>query len=274
MKCFMFAFLPSKFLLSDKPDPKSNLVMKTSMYRRIASLAVTTLAAFQAFPESAHAAVYWNGSVSSDWADAANWTNGLPSEPGAGDAIINPGSPFATPVVSTPVPATVGQTYISTGAGLNVASGGQLTTISLVTGIWGNSNVVDVAGGALNITSNLLLGNGGFDGKINISGGSVTANNLSINTGGGAKMNLGGSGSFIAPIANLGNVNYWITNNAITAYDGAPGWSVNIDTESQPGNLILTAIPEPSVSLLAAGAVLGCGLLRSRRSTGARSTNA
>jgi hypothetical protein len=240
---------------------------------KIPAMAATTLATFCLFLEMAEAAVYWNGTVSSDWADVNNWTGGLPSGPLAGDAIVNPGAPFATPVVSTPVTPTIAQTYISTNAGLNVVSGGELTTVSLITGQFGNSDVVDVSGGLLNITSNLLLGNNGYDGKINISGGSVTAGNLSINTGGGARMNLGGSGSFIAPISNLGNVNYWIANNAITAYDGAPGWSVNVDTVSQPGNLVLTAIPEPSASLLTVGSMLGLGFVRRRRSDGARTAH-
>ena len=234
------------------------------------------MAAFSLLIESAHAAVYWNGGTSSDWGLAGNWTGDVPgdtpSSPGAGNTIINLGSPNASPVVSTSVTPTVGQIYISTDAGLSVVDGGQLTTVDLITGIWGNSNVVDVSGGSLAISGTLNMGAGGFDGKINISGGIVTAGNLSINTGGGARMNLGGSGSFIAPISNLGNVNYWITNNAITAYDGAPGWTVNVDTESQPGNLILTAIPEPSVSILAAGAVLGFGFRRSRRAARSGST--
>lgn len=243
---------------------------------KISAMAATTLAAFTLFLETASAAVYWNGTLSSDWGDVNNWAGGLPSDPLAGDTIINPGTPFVTPVVSTSVAPTVGQIYISTNAGLSVVGGGQLTTASLVTGIWGNSNVVDVSGGSLEISGTLNMGAGGFDGKINISGGSVTAGNLSINTVGGAGMNLGGSGSFIAPISNLGNVNYWITNNAITAYDGAPGWTVNVDTESQPGSLVLTAIPEPSTSLLTVISIFGLCVMRKRRSNiaGAGTANA
>jgi hypothetical protein len=234
---------------------------------KIPAMAVTTLAAFALFLETADAAVYWNGTLSSDWADVNNWTGGLPSDLLAGDAVVNPGAPFVTPVLSTSAAPTVGQTYISTNAGLSVVGGGQLTTVSLVTGIWGNSNVVDISGGSLAISGTLNMGAGGFDGKINISGGSVTAGNLSINTVGGARMNLGGTGSFIAPISNLGNVNYWIANNAITVYDGAPGWSVNVDTVSQPGNLVLTAIPEPSTPLLTAVSIFGLCVMRKRRSS-------
>jgi hypothetical protein len=96
-------------------------------------------------------------------------------------------------------------------------------------------------------------------------GGTVTANYLSINTGGGAKMTIGGSGSFIAPVSNLSNINYWITNNAITAEGGLSGWSINVDRTSQSGFVVLTAVPEPSVSLLATAAMGGCCFFRSRR---------
>ena len=237
--------------------------MKTN--HKIAAVAATAVAVLSMIGGSAQGAVYWAGSVSSDWANVNNWSGGLPSTSGAGDAIINPGSPNATPQVSSVTDATVGNIYVSVGAGLNIVSGGQLTTVSLITGQWGNSNVVDVSGGALNISSNLMLGNSGYDGKINISGGTVTANYLSINTGGGAKMNIGGLGSFIAPVSNLNNINYWISNNAITAEDGLSGWSINVDTTSQSGFVVLTAVPEPSVSLLATAAMGGCCFFRSRR---------
>jgi hypothetical protein len=205
------------------------------------ALALTTLALLSLSLESLHADVFWNGSADPDWANAANWTGGLPSAPGAGNAIINPGAPNAKPVISTVVAPMAGQTYISIGAGMQVIGSGSLTTAGLITGIWGNSNVVDIAGGALTITGTLNLGASGYDGKINISGGSVTANNLSINSSGGARMNIGGTGSFIAPISNLGNINYWVTNNIIMAGNGAPGWSIVVDTTSNPGNVILTA---------------------------------
>ena len=64
-------------------------------------------------------------------------------------------------------------------------------------------------------------------------------------------MNIGSAGSFMVAVSNLTNVNYWITNNAIRAENGASGWSVNLDTTTQSGKIILTAvsataIPEPS----------------------------
>jgi hypothetical protein len=222
--------------------------------RNLSIAALTALAMITVI--SSANAVYWNGSSSSDWATAANWTGGLPSVPGAGNAIINPGSPYTSPIVSTLGNTTDGQLYLSIGAGLQVVNGGSLTTSDFITGNWGNSLVADISGGSLTMTGILNLGAGGYDGKINISGGTVTANNLSINSAGGAGINLGSNGRFIAPSSNLGNINYWIANNNIKANSGLSGWSVNVDTVSSVGNVILTAVPEPSTyALIGLGAV-------------------
>jgi hypothetical protein len=101
--------------------------------------------------------------------------------------------------------------------------------------------------------ANLLLGNKGFDGKLNISGGSVVvASYLSINTAGGAKINIGQNGSFIADVSNLGNINFWINNKSITANNGLAGWTLNVDTTSQSGKIVLTAVPPSGYSSWAA----------------------
>ena len=195
---------------------------------------------FVCAPFAARADVSWNGSVNTDWANATNWTGGLPSDPGSGNAIVNPGAPGTSPVVGTAGNSTSAQLYLSIGGALQIVSGGSLAVASdLVTGNMGDSGVVDVSGGALTISGTLNLGVGGNAGSVNISGGTVTANNLSINSSGGAGMNLGGAGRFVAPISNLGNVNYWVANNNITGFGNTNGWWVNVDTNSQPGQLVL-----------------------------------
>ena len=195
---------------------------------------------FVCAPFAARADVSWNGSVNTDWANATNWTGGLPSDPGSGNAIVNPGAPGTSPVVGTAGNSTSAQLYLSIGGALQIVSGGSLAVASdLVTGNMGNSGVVDVSGGALTIGGTLNLGVGGNAGSVNISGGTVTANNLSINSSGGARMNLGGTGSFVAPLSNLGNVNFWIANAIIKGFGNTNGWWVNVDTNSQPGQLVL-----------------------------------
>jgi hypothetical protein len=230
--------------------------------------------------EKASADVYWNNNNGSapggdrSWGNAANWSGGgtgtLPSAAGAGNAIVKPWPNLTQmPIVNT-LGNTANQVYLTEGSSLSVVNGGSLLVSSYVTGEWSDCGVTDVSGGLLQ-AGNLLLGNGGFDGKINISGGNVIANYLSINTSRGALMNIGTNGSFTAASSNLGNINYWINNNAIRAQDGLAGWAINVDTESQAGKVVLTAvnvasIPEPSTfATLGTGLVLLCATRSLRR---------
>jgi len=182
--------------------------------------------------------VFWNGSADADWANATNWTGGSPSQPGAGNAIINPGSPNATPTVSTLGNTTVGQIYVSINAGLNVI-GGSLASSDLVTGVWGNSDVVSVSDGRLALSSYLNMGAGGFDGDVSVSGGTLESSALSINTSGGARMSITGTGSYVTSSSQLGNVSYWVAHQAIVT--SGVGRYVNIDTTTRPGKLVLTS---------------------------------
>ena len=182
--------------------------------------------------------VFWNGGVDADWANGANWTGGSPSQVGAGNAIVNPGSPNATPTVSTLGNTAVGQIYVSINAGLNV-TGGSLASSDLVTGNWGNSGVVSVSDGRLTLSSYLNMGAGGFDGDVSISGGMLESSALSIRTSGGAQMSITGTGSYVTNSSQLGNVSYWVAHQAIVT-SGA-GRYVNIDTTTQPGKLVLTS---------------------------------
>ena len=282
---------------------------------KIAAFAVTTLVALTELAGSARADVYWNGGTSSDWSLAANWTGGLPSAGGAGNAVVNSGSPNISPVVSTTGNTTAGQTYISIGVGLSVVSGGDLTTSDLITGIWGDSLPVNISGGSLTMNGTLNMGAGGYAGAVaitggtntaiwvadngtltvsngslivissldvagyngntailNVSAGSLNVGALSLNAAGkntGASyLNLTGGtitqlgplnintahpaildisgGTLILPNSNLASVNYWVANHIITAYGGTG--TVNVDSISNPGNLILTGTPGASIT--------------------------
>ena len=190
-------------------------------------------------PRALQADVYWNGSVDADWANAANWTGGLPGQPGAGNAIINPGSPNLTPTVTTLGNTTVGQIYVSINAGLSV-TGGSLASSDLVTGLWGDSGLVSVSGGRLSLSGYLNMSPGGsYDGDVSISGGTLESAALSIDTTKGSQMTITGTGSYVTNSSQLGNVSYWVAHQAIVT-SGA-GRYVNIDTTTQPGKLVLTS---------------------------------
>jgi len=191
----------------------------------------------------AHADISWNGSTSLDWSIASNWSGGAPSDAGSGNTVIAPGSPHAAPVVSTMGNRTSGQIYLGPGGGLNVSAGGQLTTTDLVTGALGNSGGVIVTGGVLSMSGLLNLGAGGKDGKIDISGGIVRCESLSINASGGAAMNISDKGTFITAASQLDNVKFWVSHGIIKAHNGTAGWSINVDTTTDPGKVILTAVP-------------------------------
>ena len=226
------------------------------------------------FVEKASADVYWNNNNGSapggdrSWGNANNWIGGSPSVDGAGSAVVKPWPNLQQmPIVNT-LGNTANQVYLTEGSSLSVVQGGSLLVNAYVTGAWNHTGVTDVSGGLLQ-AGNLLVGNGSFDGDINISGGNIIANFLEIKTAGGAKfdisggtvstttfsiynpgggtgMNIGANGSFVAAISELSNINYWINNNSITANNGLAGWTLNVDTASQSGKLVVTAVPEPS----------------------------
>jgi hypothetical protein len=206
---------------------------------------------------------YWSGTVSTDWTNSANWVGGLPPTTGE-NVVLNAGSPYA-PVVSTTGNATTGQIYLGVGGGLNIFPGSILSMSDFITGNFGNSGGTIVTGGQMTMSGLLNLGAGGFDGKVDISGGVVQSAALSINSSGGAGMNISGSGKYITDISQLNNVNFWVTNNIIKANNGASGWSVVVDTTTDPTKVMLTAVPEPSVTALTVAGMAMVALRRLRR---------
>jgi hypothetical protein len=219
--------------------------------KQILSGIVATIILITQIEKAGASTVYWNndnGSGDRSWSVSSNWLGGAPS---SGDTALIMGTEWLINSANMPIVSTANnfanQIYVRAGAGLSITTGGLLSATDLITGINGTSNVVDISGGGQITLSGILnLGAGGYDGKVNISNGSLLANNLSINTTGGAGMNIGANGSFIAPVSNLDNINAWIGGNAITANSGAAGWRINVDTTSQAGKVVVTAIPEPS----------------------------
>jgi len=213
------------------------------------ALMVVILFSTSAFGASGVAA--WRGLVNTDWATAANWLDGqLPSAPatGTGATFIDPNPNNLFPVVSTLGNTVPAYLWITPNAGMSVVSGGELNISGdLTTGQWGNTLPINITGGLLNMGGYLNMGAGGFDGSVNISGGTVTAGNIAIHTTGKAKLDISGNGKFVVNAG--GNAEYYVTNGFITANGNAAGWSVNVDTNSNPGKVVLTAkntgVPPP-----------------------------
>ena len=235
----------------------------TMFHHRFFAVALVCAAVLCGMQSPVLADVYWSGTASTDWTNSANWVNGVPPTTGV-NVVLNQGSPY-TPVVSSTGNATTGQIYLGVGGGLNMFPGSILSMSDFVTGNWGASGGTIVTGGQMNMSGYLNLGAGGYDGKIDISGGVVQSAALSINTTGGASMNISGNGKYITAISQLGNVNYWVANNAIKANNGAPGWSVVVDTTTDPTKVMLTVVPEPSVTALGAVGMAVVALRRLRR---------
>ena len=219
--------------------------------KQLLSGIVATIILITQIEKAGAATVYWNnnnGSGDRSWSVSSNWNGGAPT---SGDTAVIMGTEWSITSANMPIVSTANsfanQIYVNIGAALSVTTGGLLNATDLITGINGTSNVVDISGGGqITLSGMLNLGAGGYDGKVNISNGSLLANNLSINSSGGAGINIGANGSFIAAASNLGAINYWIAANAITANSGAAGWRINVDTTSQAGNVVVTAVPEPS----------------------------
>jgi hypothetical protein len=219
--------------------------------KQILSGIVATIILVTQFNNASAGTVYWNngnGTGDRSWSVSSNWNGGAPT---SADTALIMGTEWSISLANMPIVSTANnfanQIYIRSGAGLSVTTGGLLNATDLITGQNGNSNVVDISGGGQITLSGILnLGVGSYDGKVNISNGSLIANNLSINSTGGAGINIGANGAFIAAASNLGNINYWVANNNITANSGLAGWRINVDTVSQAGKVVVTAVPEPS----------------------------
>ena len=56
-------------------------------------------------------------------------------------------------------------------------------------------------------------------------------------------MNISDKGTFITASSQLDNVKFWVAHNLIKAHNGAAGWSVKVDTTTDPAKVILTAVP-------------------------------
>ncbi len=168
--------------------------------------------------------VQWNGSVSTDWNTAANWTvlQGSASAPPAATDIVNLGTASFTnhPTISTAVTVkniNFGSTQSLT---LSMASGGSLTSGD-ISGSWAanSTHSINANNQIVTINGNLTLSDNttGHDinltigtGTVNVSGSLDQAGAASIIFSGAGNLNIGGNFNYTSGIftAAAGTVTY------------------------------------------------------------------
>ncbi len=165
--------------------------------------------------------VQWNGSVSSDWNTAANWTvvQGSASRPPTATDIVDLGTVAFTnqPTISSTASAKNINFGSVQAVALTMASGGSLTTGD-VHGNW-SSNVVhsiSVNNQILTISGDLLMSSGvsGQQINLNIGSGTVTVSGI-LSQSGGANIIFTGAGNL-----NLGG-DYNYTSGTFTPATGS-----------------------------------------------------
>jgi hypothetical protein len=146
--------------------------------------------------------VQWNGSVSSDWNTAANWTvlAGAASAPPTATDIVDLGTDLFVnqPTISSSV--TVKNIVFGSAQAvtLTLGSGGSLTTLGDIGGNWtGNAiHTINVNNESLTVNGNINLSDGttGHAINLNIGTGTVTTA-LNLIQSGGANISFSGAGT-------------------------------------------------------------------------------
>ncbi len=217
--------------------------------------------------------VRWNGSVSSSWATAGNWTvvEGSPSTPPASNDIVYIGDNAITnqPIVSSSVTIRSIQFGSAQAATLTLNSGGTLTTIGNINGIWSADATHTIAVGTqtLNVGGDLILSEGTSNRKIDltISSGTVSVTG-SITMSGGANITFSGAGN----LSVGGDYNYvsgtFTPNTSTVTYTGNSAQTVvnlpyyNLTINKTGGTASTsTAITATGSLTLSSSAVLALG---------------
>jgi hypothetical protein len=196
--------------------------------------------------------VRWNGSVSSAWETAANWTtvsgsnmsNRVPTSTDAAE--IGQASFTNSPIITSTQTVNVLRYGSIQGSTLTIGSG-SLTTIGSIKGLWSAaaSHTLDVAAGSLIVGTNLDLCDGtvGHDILLKIGTGSATVNfNLTQNLTGG--VNFTGNGTL-----TIGGL-YNYTAGSFTAGSGTviyTGTEAQIVAPVTYNNLTFTKSTETAV---------------------------
>lgn len=177
--------------------------------------------------------VQWNGSVSTDWNTAANWTvtQGSASRPPGATDVVDLGTvTFGNqPVISTAVAVRNLNFGSAKAVSLALASGGSLSTTD-IKGTW-SANVthsIDAGNQALTVNGDLALSDGTSGHAINLSigSGSVSVGNALTESGGAnitfnaaGNLSIGGDFNYLSGIFTPGTGTVTYSGNA----NQAPG---------------------------------------------------
>ncbi len=193
--------------------------------------------------------VIWNGSVSSDWSNADNWTvlQGNPSRPPSVNDIVQIGTASFVnqPVIST---AAVAKSIVLGSAGavtLALMAGGSLSVQGNINGSWSATAThnLNVNGQTLNVNGDLLLSDGTAGDAINLSAVSGTVNiGGSLTQSGGATVSFSG-----ASILNLSG-SYFYTSGTFAAGTGTVVYN-------GPGSQTVAGIAYNNLGISKAGGV-------------------
>ncbi|PWV56616.1 hypothetical protein [Chitinophaga sp. S165] len=162
--------------------------------------------------------VRWNGSVSSDWFTANNWTvvQGSPSRPPGVNDIVEIGTAAFTnqPSINNTASVKAIRFGSTQAANLTLATGGSLTTAGNISGTWSANAIHTINAGAQTLTVNgdLALSEGTASRAINLNVGTGTVTVTgALTQSGGANVVFSGAGTL-----NVGS-NYNYTNGTFTA---------------------------------------------------------
>jgi hypothetical protein len=175
--------------------------------------------------------VQWNGSVSTDWNTAANWTTlqGAPSRPPAATDIVDLGNATFTyqPTISSAVSVkniNFGSVQAVT---LSMATGGSLTSTN-IHGTWGSNvtHTINANNQSVTLDGKLTLSDGvsGHAINLNIGSGTVSVGDALTQSGGAnivfsgaGTLNIGGDYNYVSGTftRGTGNVIYYGGENQV-----------------------------------------------------------
>ncbi len=180
---------------------------------------------------SSHAQSTWNGSTSTDWNTAANWTAGVPS---GGNAIITSNSPNIATITAT-ISAIPTDILVGTGLGTTGQVNHLAGDASTGEGNWmflgwqGGNATYNLAN--TTTTGGAFTGFGQGSGNLNV-GGSLQNGNLFVGLDGGtvSKLNINSSGTLAAGGLMVG------ANGGSTGTVNMDNGTVNLSGDAQIGS--------------------------------------